>query len=1128
MSKLFKSKLAFGLVVALALVVATTASAYTFTKTIKKGSYGPDVQAFQQVLNGSGYPVSSTGAGSPGNETMSFGSKTTAAAKLWQAANGLVADGVIGAKSRAVLNGGMTSTSTVPGCAAGAMYSSTTGAPCSGSTVTLPAGCTSTAGYSTTTGQKCDGTTSTTVNSGAVSAMLASTNPASSTLVAGQATADLLHLGFTGTGTVTNVVLKRIGVSADSTPSNVYLFDGAMRLTDAASVSNTGMVTFNNAAGLFTVNGAKTVAVKSDIAALTSGQTVGFQLVSFTVTGGSATTSTLSGNIHTIASSTLASVSAGTVTPSGATLNPGAGVTVWQSTLTVSTRDVLMKRISLRNIGSATASAFSGFKLYVNGVQVGTASNVDANGYVTFDFMSNPVLLASGSRVVRLDADIVSGASRTVKFSLRQAADVDFVDSSFGVNITPTSTPWASSSDNTISGTSGGSLTIEKDVTSPSTNVVNGANDAVLGVFKLTAYGEPIKVETLRVAYTGSANIDDDDDSLRNARIMIGGSQYGSTASLNETTDGTLAYTSYTLNYTVVPGTPVLLEVRADVYDGEGTNDIVAGTDTITAVIAVGSSNAMRVDSLGSFNAPGTAVTANTLTVASTSVTLTKNSTYANQTTTLPVTAFKIGSWNLAGSSVEDVLLTTMSFDVDEVTNATFSEADLTNMYVVVKNGSTVVAQPSPLATVAAADNNFSINYTLPKNQSVTIELFANLGSTVTAGDSFKTDLGISGTSMTSGTTVLAGDNNADGDIDDTADGIDGQTIISGTATITATTDASTPVASVVYDNQTVTAAAFKFASVYAGFNVTDLTFTLANATVAQTVELYDGATMVASKPGASTVTFNGLSWNVPSNTNKVLTVKLVLGSIGVGAGTSGSSQLVTLTDFTATNTANGVSDASGNDAGPSIENGPTGNAMYAYAAIPSVQQVALPNTTMVAGTNTIAKFTVTANGGSVAWKELLLDINKSAAPTLSSVTLWDVTGSPTQVTAATAFQNGTAGVATTCVADNTFCELLVTVGAKSDDNVEQQVGTTKTYEVRATIGGTLAADVYVSATLTSNLTYVAPAVFTTADNSTAANNATFVWSDMSAQSHDTGTADWSSEYLLTGVPTAASWTLTY
>lgn len=1075
MSKLFKSKFIFGLVVALALVVATTASAYTFTApTLKMGSRGMAVTELQKVLNANGYTVSLSGAGSPGYESTYFGSKTVAAVKKWQAAMGLVADGVVGPASRAVLNG----TTTTP----------------SGNTSTVP-GCTSTVGYSSTTGQKCDGTTSTTVNSGSVSAMLASTNPASSTLVAGQATADLLHLGFSGTGTVTNVVLKRIGVSADATPSNVYLFEGAMRLTDAASVSSNGLVTFNNAAGLFTVGGSKTVSVKSDIAASTSGQTVGFQLVSFTVSGGSATTATLSGNIHTIASASLASVSAGTVTPSGATLNPGAGVTVWQSTLTVSTRDVLMKRIALRNVGSATASAFSGFKLYVNGVQVGTASTVDANGYVNFDFMSNPVLLASGSRVVRLDADIVSGASRTVQFSLRQAADVDFVDSSFGVNITPTSTPWASSSVNTISGTSGGSLTIEKDTTSPSSNVSEGSNDKVLGVYKVTAYGEAMKIETLRAAFTSS---DASVSQLRNGRIMIGGVQYGSTSTLQEDS-ASPAYTSFTLNYTVMPGTPVLVELRADLYDNDGTDDLSNG-DTIVGVIAAGSSNVMKVDSLGTVSAPASAVSGNTLTLADASATLTKNGTYANQTVVLPSTAFKVGAWNLAGSSTEDILLTTLSFDVDEVSGTEFDEGDLTNMYVVVKNGSTIVAQPSPLATVAAADNNFSINYTLMKNASLSIELFANMtddgsDSTIDSGDSFTTDLIVSGTAMTSGSAVTSSE-------------VTGQTIAAGTATLTATLDASAPVASVVSDNQTVTAAAFKFAAVTSAYDVTDLTFTLADATVAQTVELYDGATMVASRPGAATVTFNGLTWNVPANTNKVLTVKLVLGGVGIGAGTTGAAQTVTLTDFTAVNKSTGVSDASANDAGPSIENDPAGNAMYAYAAIPVITNVALPTTTLGVGTQTVAKFSVASNGGTIGWKYFAFVITKNigGTDTLASATLWDA-DTNTQI-------SGTATFTGSVEADNDTAGGLTFVA----DN-EQEVSGTKTYVLKMTVAGTLASGNNMTVMIDQPLTaYDAPDAY--ADVLTDDATATFVWTDQSASGHSASTNDWNHGYLVDNLPT--------
>lgn len=1050
---------------------AGVAQAYTFAApTLKMGSKGTAVTELQKALNlCADTMVSATGAGSMGYETSSFASKTKAAVKVWQAKMGLTADGIFGPASRAKMN--------AMGCG-------------TDSTTTPPP----------------------TTQTGPVTASLSTNNPAAGTLVAGQATADLAHFTFTGSGAVTNVTLQRIGVSADATPSNVYLFDGATRLTDAASVSNNGMVTFNVPAGIFTVAGSRTISVKADIASGTSGQTVGMKLVSFATPAGT-TTANISGNIHTIASvSNLATVSAGTVTPTAAVLNPGSGVTVWQSTLTITNRDVWMKRFALRNVGSAPASAFQNFKLYVNGVQVGTALGMDAMGYVTFDLSSAPVSLAAGSRVVRVDADIVSGASRTVLFSLRQAADVDFVDSSFGVNVAPASTPWVANTGTTygtagtsiISGSAGGSLTIEKDVTSPSSNVTLNGNDINFGTFKMTAYGEAIKVENLRVTFAASNGAV---GSLRNGRILINGVQYGSSSTLLEDSTSPF-YTQYTTNYTIMPGTPVLVEVHADAYDNDGTNSLVAN-DTIQAAIAIGSSNATRIDSLGSFNAPASAVTANTITVKSAAMTLSRNNTYAaSQTTTLPATNFKIGSWNLAGSSTEDVLLTTLSFDVDEVTNATFNEDDITNMYVVVKNGATIVAQTSPLATLSAGgqDNNYSINYTLPKNANLSIELFGNLGSTVTASDSFRTDLTVSGTSLVGGSSVTA----------TSADTV-GQTIVYGSATLTATVDSSSPVSGIVYDNQTVEVADFKFAAVTSGFNVTDLTLTLGSnaTTVAQNVMLYDGATLVATMPSATTVSFSGLNWNVPANTNKVLTVKLQLGSVGIGAGTSGSDLTTTLTAFTATNTSTGVADASANDAGPSIENDPAGNALYAFAAVPVITQQALANNIL---TNVSAKpllrFKVEGMGGSIGWDQFYFNVTKDAATTVGTnattgISLWDVTN----------------GGNTAIV--GTFTNSATTYGAGATGTIkfvptsEQQVSSAKIYELRGNIAAADASGDFVTVTLNNaNTSFVA---LGTVAGLTGAATAPIIWSDLSASSHGTGTSDWTSDFGVKNLPVSDS-----
>ncbi len=1073
------TKILVGTLLAVVIASGTSEAAMTWSRSLKQGSTGADVKDLQMFLNMcADSKVKDSGAGSPGFETSTFGPATKAAVIKWQAARGVNPIGIFGPASRAK--------------AAELQASSNV---CGGGVVIVPP-----------IGQ-----------TGPVMASLATNNPASGTLVAGQATADLAHFTFSGSGTVTNITLKRLGVSADSTPSNVYLFDGATRLTDAASVNNLGIVTFNVPAGLFTVAGTKTISVKSDIATLTSGQTVGMMLATFTTSAG-VVNANLSGNIHSIASATLAAVSAGTVTPSGATLNPGAAVTVWQSSLNVSTRDVWMKRFALRNVGSAPSASFANFKLYVNGVQVGTANGLDINGYVTFDLSATPVALVSGSRVVRVDADIVSGASRTVNFSLRNAADVDFVDSSFGVNISPTSAPWSPAANSTISGTSGGTLTIDKDVSSPSTNVTLAGNDVNLGTFKATAFGESIKIETLTGGFTYVDTVDDNPAgagstaTLRNGRMLISTDgvnwvQYGSTSTL------LAAGTSFTLNYTVVPGAPVWIQLHADIFDNDGTGDLSA-TDTILAKLVAGSLNAQRVDSLGTFST--SLVSANTLTVASASATLTKNGTYANQSTSLPAANFKVGSWNLSGSSIEDILLTTLSFDIDESVGTEFDEGDLTNIYVVVKNGATIVAQPAPLSTGSTgADLNFSLNYTLLKNANLTIELFANLtddgldmvagvsggSDAIDATDAVITDLTVTGTALVSGTAVTA-----------TSADTAGQAIAYGTASITATADASTPVATIVSDNQTVTAATLKFAAVTAGFNVTDLTFTLANATVASSVDLYDGATLVASKPGAATVVFNGLAWNVPNNTNKILTVKLVLNGVGIGAGTTGSSQLLTLTSFLATNTSTGV-----NAAG--TESNPAGNAMYAYASIPTISTVALPSSLLAAGTQTLSQFTVGTNGsGTIGWNRMVFSIVKTSAPTLATFTLWNA-DSNTEIAGTSAIED-TAN-ANTCLATLLGCRVSFI------PTVEQQVSGAVTYALKATVGGTIVTDDYVSTSMASPSAYAASAAYATqaalgggfADYATAGTTPSFIWSDTSATSHDTTTLDWSTDYKVKNLP---------
>ncbi len=130
------TKFLVGTLVAVAALVTVSSAAYTHTGVLKMGMTSSQVMSLQQTLNGSGFLVSTTGAGSPGMESMYFGAKTKAAVMSFQMAKGLKADGVVGMQT---------------GTALAAMTGGSTGGS------NLPAGCTSTSGYSPVTGQMCSG-----------------------------------------------------------------------------------------------------------------------------------------------------------------------------------------------------------------------------------------------------------------------------------------------------------------------------------------------------------------------------------------------------------------------------------------------------------------------------------------------------------------------------------------------------------------------------------------------------------------------------------------------------------------------------------------------------------------------------------------------------------------------------------------------------------------------------------------------------------------------------------------------------------------------------------------------------------------------------------------------------------
>jgi hypothetical protein len=313
--------------------------------------------------------------------------------------------------------------------------------------------------------------------------------------------------------------------------------------------------------------------------------------------------------------------------------------------------------------------------------------------------------------------------------------------------------------------------------------------------------------------------------------------------------------------------------------------------------------------------------------------------------------------------------------------------------------------------------------------------------------------------------------------------------------------------------------------------------------------------------PAAATTTFSGLNWNVPFNSSKDLTVKLALGTVGNGAGTTGASLLTTMTSFIAVSTSTGVSDGSAADAGPSIETpaDPAGANLIAHAAVPMITQSSGSTTLINAIENDLYSFSVNPSGGAVALKQLKFTVvvndNVGVNDTLTVGSFKLFRGS-TDITSLVDIHN-TAGAtieSTNSLAEGTSTAIVTWA-------TEEQISSATTYTLKATPAGfaTAADDDFINTNIptdstaqgaaniylldldsdTSQVTIGLQNLGATTSEGTIAPTVTtgpnVVWSDLSALSHTatavddagggqdapTSSADWRNGFLIQSMPLA-------
>ncbi len=804
----------------------TTTASYGYTRDLTVGSKGDDVSALQQMLINGGHL---TAVSAP---TGYFGSLTKAAVAKWQAAVGLSpAAGYFGPKSRAYV--ASLSVGTTPGTTP--VY---VPAPASGLAVKLDA-----------------------------------TNPVAGSLISSASTAaarvPVLTVDYTagnsGAVTINEIKFTKTGVISDSSISGAYLVENGKVLAQYNSISS-GIIDFAGLSLSVPAGQTRVLTLAIDPSTgLTAGNTVGFSLaaaanVSATDASGNAITASgmfpFVGSTFTvttvsnpsIASLTVASTSIATSITAGTTNNI---VGAWN--FSVSNSKVWLKGLNFKVIGSANKTDIRNLKLYVNGAQVGsTLASVAADGTAYFDATATPGTLNTGSNNIQVFADVMGSPSYNFQLEILNSYDIYAVDSQYNVPIAGESDTGTQVSITT------GSITVSQSGDTPTGNLAKGQSGVTLAKFAFYAGGESVKVKYLdyTLTFTGTATSTLSNWVKNIALIDDAGGQLGTTDTTphSASTSCAVATAAFTgsvynscfgtsaspINYIIPANTTRVLSLKADVQSTADFSSVVGALTGNTSNLQGLTSSAAA--SSGSANGAS-------LSLASTQLTVAKNTAVGTQVMTKPVTAAKIGSYALTASSADGVTISTLTFQVTG--NGGF---DLQNLKVMV--GGTQFGTTQATVSASGTYSFAGSPFTVPKGGTLYVEVYGDVLSSSDAGtyNNVTTMTGLSGTGLISYNSVSL------------ASSVAGQGVtLAGQSGITITADSAMPAAGhLVMGSTGNTLAAFRFteSTNYENIKITDMNVfdAVASGSVACTdiksgfgnVSLFNGATLVGTAGSAA------------------------------------------------------------------------------------------------------------------------------------------------------------------------------------------------------------------------------------------------------------------------------------
>jgi hypothetical protein len=735
----------------------------------------------------------------------------------------------------------------------------------------------------------------TTTPGSGVTVALAADTAASTTVLAdstdgdgGQALVDTITLNFTaasdGDATVSTLKFKRSGVpSADTDFSDFYLYDGSTKLAGYTSISD-GILTFSKSAGLFTVAAGTTKAitlkidVDDDVAASRSFK---FGLVDSTyVVAG---TSTISGTFpiygNTFSTATVSDLGKLTLAHSNYSATVDAGETefeLWKVSMAAADQNVEVKYIKFTNVGTIAAGDLQNIKLVGDdGVTYGeTHDELGADGTVAFDLSAVPIAITKGNtEYYSIKGDIVGGTNRTFKFSVQNMDDMIIEDMNYEVYIKPNQEDsWTIIESAANSSISTGSLTVTRNLASPSGNVPLDGTNVTVGKFDFAAVGENIKISSLPIDVTNSTQTDAADDGLYELKLIVDGTQIGSTTHVTTNAGADTTFT-FGNNFIIPAGETKTLEITATIKDGGA--DSFTATDVFYVQLVTGSGNWQGVTSLttgatGSSDGYSLTVVANTLSAAA-------NASVANASSSIPSgvpgsVGVKVGSFVITAGAAEPVNVSAFY-----VTDNNSSFGDFQNLKLKKADGTQIGNTKPTVATGTTYTFNPSPQISLSASESVVVNVYADFKSSASGATTYANAVEIA---QVNGTGV---DTNTSANYTIVTNG---QTVyIASGGSLTITLDGSTPSSAQLVTGSTgnhIATFRIEETSGAEGVNITKII--LNNTTAADNTltnwAIYDGSTGVqigetVPVSASGVTTFNGLNWNIPAGGVKTFKVEV-------------------------------------------------------------------------------------------------------------------------------------------------------------------------------------------------------------------------------------------------------------